>query len=331
MPSSTMPPPVSNQAPPARPPLTFAHSVAVGDLSTSIVIRPDPADQIECHPDTVNTVSDVPFVTRSQSDTSIPLFMDVLIPRWSEMPHPVVVYIPGGGFMNSAKEAALNRRTYLVEAGFVVASVQYRTMRNAATFRDGVADIKSAIRYLRRNAPRFNIDPQRVAVWGESAGGYLAAMAGVTNGVRTFEVGNDLDQSSDVQAVIDNFGPTDITTVAADFDSETQAAYGRNNLFLPYMGGEATAAGDPVNHVKTSAPPFLIFHGSHDVLVSPSQTLRLHTALTAASGRSTRYVLEGASHGDLTFLGDLQSGLPWSSRQSVDIIVKFLRETIDGG
>lgn len=318
-------------SPPARPPLIFAHSVAAGDLSTSIVIRPDPADQIECHPDAAKTVRDVPFVARSQSDTSIPLCMDVLMPRVSEKTYPVVIYIPGGGFMNAAKEAAFNRRAYLVEAGFVVASVQYRTIRNGATFRDGVADIKSAIRYLRRYAPRFNIDPRRVAVWGESAGGYLAAMAGVTNGVRSFEVGNDLDQSSDVQAVIDNFGPTDITTVAADFDAETQAAYERNNLFLPYMGGEATAAGDPLNHVKASTPPFLIFHGSHDVLVSPSQTLRFHTALIAAGGRSTRYVLEGASHGDLSFLGDLQSGVPWSSRQSVDIMVKFLRETIDGG
>ena len=73
----------------------------------------------------------------------------------------VVVYVPGGGFVVAAKESALNLRTYVAEAGFAVASVQYRTTRDGANYRDGVEDIKAAIRYLRANAGRYGIDATR--------------------------------------------------------------------------------------------------------------------------------------------------------------------------
>jgi len=90
----------------------------------------------------------------------------------------------------------------------------------------------------------------------------------------------------------------------------------------------AGTAANPMTYVKASVPPFLIFHGSQDRLVSPSQTLILHDALIAAGGRSTRYVLDGAGHGDLSFLGDAKSGLPWSTRQTMGIIVDFLKVSI---
>jgi acetyl esterase/lipase len=251
--------------------------------------------------------------------------MDVQIPTPRGKRHPLVIYVPGGGFMIAAKEQALNLRTYVADVGFVVASVQYRTMLNGATFRDSVADVKSAIRYLRANARKYDIDAGRIAVWGESAGGYIASMVGVTNGVRSFDVGNDLDQKSDVQAVVDKFGPSDVSKIAADFDPQLQASYQANNPFIPYLEGKAATAANPLTYIKPTAPPFLIFHGSQDRLISPSQTLLLHNALVAAGVRSTRYVLEGAGHGDLAFMGDLEAGLPWSTRQTMGIIIDFLK------
>jgi acetyl esterase/lipase len=152
-------------------------------------------------------------------------------------------------------------------------------------------------------------------------------MVGVTNGVKSFDVGNDLDQKSDVQAVVDKFGPSDVSKIAADFDPQLRASYQANNPFLPYLEGKVTTAANPLTYIKATAPPFLIFHGTQDRLVSPSQTLLLHNALVAAGVRSTRYVLEGAGHGDLAFMGDLEAGLPWSTRQTMDIIVDFLRAT----
>ena len=311
---------------PPPPQIPLATSVALVDTSTSVVIRPDPKDQITWRKDAIQTVSDVVFATHALPDgTSLNLLMDVQIPLSRGKRHPLVIYVPGGGFMMAAKEQALNLRTYVADAGFVVASVQYRTMLNGATFRDGIADVKSAIRYLRAHAQLYDIDTGRVAVWGESAGGYLAAMVGVTNGVKSFEVGNDLDQESDVQAVVDKFGPSDVSKIAADFDPQLQASYQANNPFLSYLEGQAATEANPLTYVKATAPPFLIFHGSQDRLVSPSQTLLLHNALAAAGVRSTRYVLEGAGHGDLAFMGDFEAGLPWSTRQTMGIIVDFLQ------
>jgi acetyl esterase/lipase len=306
-----------------KPPM--ASEVRASDTSTSTVIRPDPRDQIQCGKSLVKTIEGVVYANR--------LKMDIQVPE----PHgkrPLVVYIPGGGFVLAAKESASDLRTYVAEAGFVVASIQYRTTRDSATFRDGIADVKSAIRFLRANADKYGIDADDVSVWGESAGGYLAAMTGVTNGNKAFEVGNNLDQRSDVQRVVDKFGASDLSKIADDFDVPTQnATYSSDNLVLYIgQGGDghvldaqiASTTANPVTYITSSAPPFLIFHGNQDRLVSPSQTLILHNALAAAGARSTRYVVDGAGHGDLAFMGDTKSGLPWSTNEIMDLIVDFL-------
>ena len=317
----------------------MASTIAAADTSTSVVIHPDPNDQITCGKTDIKTIDDVVFTTRTLSNGKpIDLAMDIQMPA-APGRKPLVIYVTGGGFIQAPKESALDLRTYVAEAGFVVASVQYRTITNGAKYRDGMADVKSAIRYLRANADKYDIDPKKVAVWGESAGGYIAAMVGVTNGVKTFDVGNNLDQRSDVQAVIDKFGASDTSKISADFDSHAQEANNsKDNPIAQYIGLEprthlldaraAATVANPLTYISSADPPFLILHGSQDKLVSPSQTLMLHNALVASGAHSTRYVLEGAGHGDLSFLGDSKSGLPWSTNQTMGIIVGFLRSSI---
>ena len=317
----------------------MASTIAPSDTSTSVVIHPDPNDQITCGKTAVRRIDDVAFARRSlPTGKSMDLLLDVQVPE-SPGKKPLVVYVTGGGFIRAPKEAALDLRTYVAEAGFVVASVQYRTITDGANYRDGIADVKSAIRYLRANANGYGIDPARVAVWGESAGGYIAAMVGVTNGVKSFDIGNNLDQRSDVQAVIDKFGASDTSKLSADFDSHARDAINaKDNPIAQYIGLDpishlldtrvAMTDANPLTYVKAGAPPFLIFHGSLDRLVSPSQTLILHKALIAVGANSTRYVLEGAGHGDLSFLGDSKAGLPWSTNQTMRIIVDFLNHSI---
>jgi acetyl esterase/lipase len=320
-----------------KPPI--AAIIATSDTSTSIVIRPDRNDQIQCGKTPLKTIEDVVYATpRLKDGKSLSLKMDILIPEPARK-RTVVVYVPGGGFVVAAKEGALNLRTYVAESGFAVASIQYRTSRDGATYRDGVADIKAAIRYLRANAAKYGIDADVVAVWGESAGGYLAAMVGVTNHNSAFEAGADLNQSSDVQGVIDDFGASDLSKMAADFDAPTQHATYTNEGLIQYIGkssdaktldaGIATTAANPLKYIQANAPPFLILHGNQDRLVSPSQTLLLHDALVAAGARSTRYVVDGAGHGDLAFMGDTQSGLLWSTNQVMNLIVTFLNRLND--
>jgi acetyl esterase/lipase len=320
----------------------MASTIAPSDTSTSIVIHPDPKDQITCGKTVVRTIDDVAFASRSlPTGKSMDLLLDVQMPQ-SPGTKPLVVYVTGGGFMRAPKEAALDLRTYVAEAGFVVASVQYRTLTDGANYRDGIADVKSAIRYLRANANRYDIDTSKVAVWGESAGGYIAAMVGVTNGLKSFDIGNNLDQRSDVQAVIDKFGASDTSKLSADFDSHTRDANNaKDNPIAQYIGLDpvshlldtrvAMTDANPLTYIKAGAPPFLIFHGSQDRLVSPSQTLILHKGLIAVGAASTRYVLEGSGHGDLSFLGDTKSGLTWSTNQTMRIIVDFLHNSLGVG
>ncbi len=317
--------------PPGPPPqVVLAKTVAASDTSTSRVIAPDVTRQIQCGKTALRTTQGVIFSTPKLADgRERPLAMDVLAPAKGGR-RPLVVYITGGGFMISPRQSALDLRTYVAEAGFVVASIEYRTVPEGATWRDGLADVKAAIRYLKAHADAYGIDPDHVAVWGESAGGYLASMAGVTGGEAGFDLGDNLDQSSRVQAVVDKFGAADVTRLASDFDSAAQAASASpaNPIFRYIAPAEAPAAANPVSHVDAKDPPFLLFHGSRDTLISPSQTLVLHQALRQAGVDSTRYVLEGAGHGDLGFLGDPQAGLPWSSQEAMDDIVTFLRRVL---
>ena len=320
-----------------KPPL--AASVAASDMGTSSLIRPDRNDQIQCGKTPLKSIEDVVYATPKMGNgKSTSLKMDLLIPE-SLRKRTVVVYVPGGGFVVAGKEGALNLRTYVAEAGFAVASVQYRTTRDGANYRDGVEDVKAAIRYLRANADKYGINPKTVVVWGESAGGYLAAMVGVTNNNTRFEAGDNLNQSSEVQGVIDDFGASDISKMAADFDPAAQRAIYSNEGLVQYIGkapgantldaGIATTAANPLNYIKANAPPFILFHGSQDKMVSPSQSLILHDALIAAGVHSTRYVVDGASHGDLSFMGDTQSGLLWSTNKVMNLIVDFLNRLND--
>jgi acetyl esterase/lipase len=321
-----------------KPPL--AASIAPSDTSTSIVIHPDRSDQIQCGKTRIKTIENVVYASPNlPNGKSKPLKMDILIPEPARK-RTIVVYVPGGGFVVAAKEGALNLRTYVAEAGFAVASVEYRTTRDGANYRDGVEDVKAAIRYLRANAGQYEIDASTVAVWGESAGGYLAAMVGVTNDDSSFVAGSNLNQSSNVQGVIDDFGASDISKIAVDFDAVTQRAIYTNEGIINYIGkasganildpGIATTAANPIKYIHANAPPFLIFHGSQDRMVSPSQTLILNDALVTAGVRSNRYVVDGAAHGDLAFMGDTHSGQLWSTNQVMNLIVEFLNR-LDAG
>jgi acetyl esterase/lipase len=321
-----------------KPPL--AASITPSDVSTSTVIHPDRSDQIRCGKTPIKTIKDVVYASPTLPNRkSKPLKMDILIPE-SARKRTLVVYVPGGGFVVAAKEGALNLRTYVAEAGFAVASVEYRTTRDGANYRDGVEDIKAAIRYLRANASQYGIDAGTVVVWGESAGGYLAAMVGVTNEDSSFVAGTNRNQSSNVQGVIDDFGASDISKIAADFDGVTQHAIYTNEGIINYIGkmpdantldlGIAATVANPIQYIRANAPPFLILHGNQDRMVSPSQTLILHGALVTAGVRSKRYVVDGAAHGDLSFMGDTQSGLLWSTNQVMNLVVDFLNR-LDAG
>lgn len=299
------------------------------DNSTSIVLknlskerrflRELPADS------KMNLVKDILF-HKSESIDGAPmsLLMDLITYKDEEI-RPCVVYVVGGGFSFAAKERNLYDRYEVAKAGYVVASVQYHVISNGI-YRDAVEDIKAAVRYLRANAEEYGINAEKIAVWGESAGGYLAAMVGTTNGVMEFDKGENLGQSSDVQAVVDVYGLSDLTRIGADYDEAAANAHftvsspdgkyihGKNSGLTSLDKPEVVAKANPITYVDKNDPPFLLFHGTNDMSVSPSQTLIMHEALREAGVSSTRYVIEGAGH----------AGAEFSDPRVIKIIVDFL-------
>lgn len=314
--------------------IPIAKTIKPSDTSTSTVIKAT-GPQIQCGKTQLTTYKNVVYSTPTTNGKQTQLKVDIQVPKTAGK-KPLVIYITGGGFMSANQAGNIGQRTYVAEQGYVVASISYRTIGNGATYKDAVADVKSAVRYLRAHADQYDIDGSKVAVWGQSAGGYLAAMTGVTNGDKKFDEGDNLDQSSDVQAVVDEFGPANLSKLGADYD---KAAYAANtapgNSTAEWVYGVGTkksvaqytpqvAAADPSTYASKNSPPFMLLHGSKDQLVSPSETLDLSNTLKSKGADATRYVVEGANHGDLTFMGNTQSVKYWSSTSVMDKITEFL-------
>src|SRR5262249_12628746 len=144
---------------------------------------------------------DLPYVTGGHQRQTLDLYLPS-----AEQPVPLIIWIHGGAWRVGSKEDDLPL-DYLAQ-GCAVASINYRLSQHAL-FPAQIEDCKAAVRWLRANATRFKLDPQRFGAWGPSAGGHLAALLGTTGAVRAFEVGANLVVSSRVQAVVDYFGPTD--------------------------------------------------------------------------------------------------------------------------
>jgi acetyl esterase/lipase len=319
-------------------PVPVAHTIAPPDLvdSTLLEVSPDPqmslaTVELESHLDVTFSTVDLP------NGESRELKADVLRPATGER-LPLVLFLPGGAFLRCNKAMALDLRQHVAESGFVVASVEYRVAPDGGTYMDSVHDVRAALVHLRQHADDFGIDPRTAALWGESAGGHVAALTGVTNELPEFS-GHSGTSSGTVQAVVDAFGTSLLSAIADDFDEEARLHYERTAThFSAYVGKagalfseipEAVAAADPATYVTASAPPFLLLHGSADTLVSSSQTQHVHQALRTAGADSTRYVVAGANHGDFGVLADSDAALAWTSATVVNVITEFLHRHLD--
>lgn len=259
------------------------------------------------------------------------LRMTVLVPRTNDL-KPAIVYFPGGGFISAEYEKFTEMRMALAQAGFVVAAAEYRVVPDQ--FPALVEDGKAAVRYLREHAAEYGIDPARIGVIGDSAGGYVAQMLGTTNGEKTFDTGQFLDKSSDVQAAVTLYGISDLRSIGEGFPEAvqkvhqspaiTEALLLNGPAFGDFPGATVTAnseralAASPIGHVKGEKPPFLIMHGSADTLVSPRQSQKLYEALKAEGNKVDYVLVEGAGHGDLR----------WYQAPVVDRVVSWFKQTL---
>lgn len=213
---------------------------------------------------------------------------------------PLIIWIHGGAWL--AGDKSNPRPLPFLADGFAVASINYRLSQHA-TFPAQIIDCKAAVRWLRANARRYGIDPNRFAVWGESAGGHLAALVGTTGDANVFEPNDGLPISSQVQAVLDFFGPTDLTQMD---DHRAPGPIVPNSPDSPearLIGGpiqqnkEKAALANPIRYVSKSDPPFMIVHGDQDPLVPHHQSELLEAALRQAGVPVVFYTVKGGGHG----------------------------------
>lgn len=279
----------------------------------------------------VDTIGGVIYSAVKSQRAMRNLRMTVLVPRNSDL-KPAIVYFPGGGFTSADYEKFSEMRTALARAGFVVAAAEYRVVPDK--FPALVQDGKAAVRYLREHAAEYGIDPTRIGVLGDSAGGYVAQMLGTTNGERAFDKGDFTDKSSDVQAVVSLYGISDLRSIGEGFPEAvqkvhespavTEALLVNGPAFGTFPGAsiesnpEKALAASAMGHVQGKKPPFLIMHGTADVLVSPMQSRHLYDALKAGGNDAELILVEGAGHGDIH----------WYQTPIIDRVVTWFRKTL---
>jgi acetyl esterase/lipase len=248
-----------------------------------------------------STVYDIAYANKSPAEK-----LDLYLPSPAANPAPLVVWVHGGGWRTGTKNAiaqgydpsappppepprcGVNTQIQTPDVrglnanGYAVAAIDYRLDQDPVA---ALKDAKAAVRFLRANAAKYHLDPEKFAAWGDSAGGYTVIMLGVTSGTATeFDDPALADPvvSADVQAVIDWFGPTDAGN----------------------MPGKLRPAELPYAYIKTGhrLPPFLIAHGTGDCIVPVQSSRHLHDALTRAGDQATLHLLPGAQHEDPAFM-----------------------------
>ncbi len=221
--------------------------------------------------------------------------LDLYLPeKDASAPLPVIVWIHGGGWQGGSK--ANCPAAGFVPQGYAVASINYRLSQHAK-FPAQIEDCKAAIRWLRANAAKYHFDPDHIGVWGASAGGHLVALLGTTGDLKKWDVGDNLNQSSRVQAVVDFFGPSDFRSIKGSAESPVSKLLGGP---VP-DNKEKAAEASPITHVAKGDPPFLIVHGDMDPTVAVSQSEQLAEALKKAGDDVTLKILPGAKHGGREF------------------------------
>ncbi|MCL9999453.1 MAG: alpha/beta hydrolase [Erythrobacter sp.] len=256
--------------------------------------------------------ADIAYAPLSASQT-----FDLYLPE-GPGPFPLVINIHGGGFWKGDK-GMLSRKILdaLRARRIAVATIDYR-LTPEARFPAAIEDAKAAVRFLRANAARYRLDPERFVVFGQSAGGNLAALIGTTGNAAVFDnpaLGNP-GVSAHVNAVIDWYGVHDFLLMeeqarAQGCSPNHEAA---NSFESLYLGApvrtvpDKVSATNPITYIDAADPPFLLQVGSEDCLVPVAQTTILADALRMAGVPVEVDQFEGTSHGDNSFWSPVFEG-----------------------
>lgn len=269
----------------------------------------------------------IPNIVYSQVATyfgkaSKPLLLHMVRPDEWEMPRPklpTVVWIMGGAWEETAPLKFAPEFSYLAKAGYNVVLLDYR-VNNEGIFPAQIQDVKTAIRFLRAHADEYGVDEERIAVMGDSAGGYLAAMVGVIGEEEEFQTDQWKGYDSSVKAVIDMYGPVSFKEMI-----ENPGEIDRGRVLTPtrkflgeggYNDPETLRRSNPMNYISEETPPFLLLHGTSDEQIPYSQSVMFYEALQEKQVPADLYLLDGVYHARSEFWQD----------EVKEIILDFLKK-----
>lgn len=254
---------------------------------------------IECRQEAYTLLSDITYthVPFWYGESERPLKLSLLLPKHKEEHKklPLIVWLCGGAFKVMDRNVWIPQLTALAMSGYVVASVEYRTSHECS-FPGPLMDIKAAIRFLRAHSERYCIDSDRVAIMGESAGGTLASLIGVTGDMVVYETGDFLEYSSAVSKVVDFYGLTDMQHHPIDKSGENARVI---EEFVGWDMEDTARQASAISYVEADKklPQFLIFHGTADTLVPMAQSETFYEKLVQYGHQADFYKVDGAAHG----------------------------------
>ncbi len=239
-----------------------------------------------------------------------PITLDLYAPPVTATPKPLIVWVHGGGWRQGTTRVHpgygdwTKALSSLAARGYVVAAVDYR-LSGEARFPAGLQDVQDAVRWLRKNANAYGIDPNRVALWGASSGAHLAALAAAACEEKSLnDPASDVSISPCVQATVDWFGPTDFSIALKPPTGVEPTSAAVIEDMGDFLGCKLAAcpasqirAANPIAYVSAETPPFLIMHGMADKTVSIADSNALNAALKAKGADVQMIAYPGLAHG----------------------------------
>ena len=243
-----------------------------------------------------------------------PRLADLYLPEGLGQAAPVILWVHGGGWRFGDRNLSPNLARWFAERGFAMVTFDYR-LSDEVKFPKPVADVKTAVRWIRSVAQQHSLDPDAIGLWGSSAGGHLSACAALSGD--HFISDEHANFSSEVNVVVDGYGPVDFSRIDEDRvaappkvpDAETvivkltvpasdpDSFESRHIGVAARKGVPEVEQANPVTYVRAGAPPFLILHGESDALVPWTQSQLLYDALTQAGNEVTFVKYERLGHG----------------------------------
>lgn len=302
-------------------PLTFLFSACSSEQNSSNqTSTPVPQPTVTQNPSS----SPVPFEHYGETLTNVtyctpdglPQKMDIYFPD-AGGPWPVLAYVHGGSWMHGDKSEAGMFANLMTSQGYLVVSINYR-LYPSAQFPAMIQDVKCAIRSLRANAAQYNLDPNRIGAVGASAGGHLVGLLGTTEASAGWDVGEYLDQSSRVQAVIAMAGVMDLSRNFPNADIEAMKRIG----FGEYNVVEAS----PITHITPDDPPFLLIHGDRDELVPYEQSQLMYDRLVQSNVPAQLVIVKNAGHSVIGPSSSTTPSLFELNQIILDFLAKYLKQ-----